>query len=629
MPLPELIPRRLLFGNPEKAAPRLSPDGKRLAYLAPHPESGVLNIWLRTIGQDDDRVITHDHTRPIRRYSFAWDNRHLFYFQDNGGDENWHIFVVDLENESTPARDVTDFGPVVAGINAMSPEHPDTVLVTLNKREPSLFDVYRLTLPSGELEMVAENPGDVVSWVADGSLALRAVMARTPDGFSFLLRVRETEDTDWRTVMTWGPDDEGGPWGFTQDGKGVYLSSNLNADTSGLRLYDLATGTETTLAARPGGDIQGAFTHPVTREIQAVAFNRARHEWRILDESIRPDFEALAALRPDEDFEIVGRDRDDATWLVAFEPDDGPVRYYAWNRAAQTSTFLFATMPELEAYTLAKMTPVEIPSRDGFSLPSYLTLPVGVEPKNLPMVLYVHGGPWARDAWGYDPGVQWLANRGYAVLQVNYRGSSGFGKTFTNAAKREFAGKMHDDLIDGVNWAIAQGYADPARIAIYGGSYGGYATLVGMTFTPDVFACGVDVVGPSSLVTLIESFPAYWKPFLAKTWFAFVGDPSDPAQRADLEARSPLFRLDQITHPLMIAQGANDPRVVQAESDQIVAKMREAGLPVTYLLFPDEGHGFAKPENRMKFNAAAEAFFAEYLGGRVEPAHPGEEAPLA
>ncbi len=629
MALPTLIPRSLLFGNPEKTAPRISPDGLRMTYLAPHPESGVLNIWLRTIGKDDARPITHDHTRPLRRYQWAWDNRHLFYFQDSGGDENWHLFLIDLENETAPARDLTDFGKVVASINASSPEHPQTVLVTINKREPSVFDVYKLTLPSGDLEIVAENPGNIISWVADDALKLRAATIRTPDGFSFQLQVRDTEDSDWRTVTTWGPDDQGSPWGFTKDGQGLYVTSNLDSDTIGLRLLDVATASETLLAESPLGDIQGALVNPRTHVVEAVGFDRARQEWLVLDDAVQEDLDALQSLYPEADVDVVDRNLDDTIWLIAFSSDRSPTRYFVWDRKTQSETFLFTTQPLLAEFQLAQMKPVEIPTSDGFSLPCYLTLPPGVDPKNLPMVLNVHGGPWARDGWGYDPEAQWLANRGYAVLQVNYRGSSGFGKKFFNAAKREFAGKMHDDLIESVQWAIDQGYADPAKVAIYGGSYGGYATLVGLTFTPETFACGVDIVGPSSLVSLIESFPEYWKPFLAKTWYAFVGDPSDAVEKADLEARSPLFKIDQIRKPLLIAQGANDPRVVQAESDRIVAKMREANLPVTYLLFPDEGHGFARPENRMKFYAAAEAFLAETLGGRTEPPHAGEEAPLA
>lgn len=624
----ELIARSVLFGNPQRAFPQISPDGKRLFYLAPHPDSGVLNVWMQTMGQGDARPVTHDTARPVRIYALPYNNRHLIYAQDAGGDENWRLFLVDLDAPDAPARDVTPFEKTVSSILAVSPDHPDTALVTCNKREPTLFDVYALSLPGGELELRAENPGDVVSWLADADLQIRACTARTPDGFSFDLRVRETMDAAWQTLLTWGPDDQGGPRAFRRDGA-LYLLSNVNADTIGLRLLDITTRAQMTLVERANCDVAGVMVNPQTRVAEAIAFNRARQEWHVLDEGVQSDFDALAAFRPGEEFSPVSRDLADTVWLVEFVADDGPVRYFSFDRQTKTPTLLFSNRPELESQPLATMTPVEIPSRDGFSLPSYLTLPVGVEPKNLPMVLNVHGGPWGRDSWGLDVEAQWLANRGYAVLQVNYRGSAGFGKDFYNAAKKEFAGKMHDDLIDAVQWAIDNGYAAKEKIAIYGGSYGGYATLVGMTFTPDTFACGVDLVGPSSLVSLIESFPPYWKPFLAKTWYAFVGDPSDPEQRKDLEARSPLNKIDEIRKPLLIAQGANDPRVTQPESDAIVAKMRAAGLPVTYLLFPDEGHGFARPENRMKFYAAAEAFLGEHLGGACEPAHDGEEPPMA
>jgi dipeptidyl aminopeptidase/acylaminoacyl peptidase len=313
---------------------------------------------------------------------------------------------------------------------------------------------------------------------------------------------------------------------------------------------------------------------------------------------------------------VVSRNLDDTIWVVAYLMDNGPVYWYTYDRATKQATLLFSNQPALEQYTLAKMQPVSFPARDGMTLHGYLTVPVGVEPKNLPLVLSVHGGPWGRDVWGYQPHTQHLANRGYAVLQINFRGSTGYGKAFVNAGDHEWAGKMHTDLIDGKQWAIAQGIADPAKVAIMGGSYGGYATLVGLTFTPQEFVCGVDIVGPSNLLTLLATIPPYWAPL--KTLFTKrVGDPD--TQEEELKARSPLFLADRITKPLLIAQGANDPRVKQSESDQIVEAMRRNGQPVEYLVFPDEGHGFARPENRLKFSAAAEAFLAQYLGGRVEP----------
>ena len=358
---------------------------------------------------------------------------------------------------------------------------------------------------------------------------------------------------------------------------------------------------------------------PRTHAIQAVAFDRLRPVWKVLDPSIQADWDALANIAPGT-MTLAGRDLADRTWIVSFDTDVAGMNYYAYDRSTKKATFLFSASPKFEEFTLAPVKAFEIRSRDGLSLPCYLTLPVGVPSRSLPMVLYVHGGPWARDFWGFEPNAQWLANRGYAVLQVNYRGSAGFGKSFLMAARKQFAGKMHDDLIDAVNWAVGEGIADPKRIGILGASYGGYATLVGLSFTPDVFVCGVDIVGPSNLVTLVESFPDYWKPFLSARWYPIVGDPSNPEDRKDMLARSPITRVDRIRAPLLVGQGANDPRVKQAESDTIVAALRKRGVPVEYIVFPDEGHGFARPENQLKFSTAAEAFLAKHLGGRFEPA---------
>jgi dipeptidyl aminopeptidase/acylaminoacyl peptidase len=357
--------------------------------------------------------------------------------------------------------------------------------------------------------------------------------------------------------------------------------------------------------------------HPKTRMVQAVAFAPGRRTWTVIDPSVQKDFAGIAKL-DDGDFAVVNRDTADATWLVAFTSDRGPIRYFAWDRAAQKGTFLFAHQPKLEGLKLAAMKPVVIKSRDGLNLHAYLTLPVGVPAKNLPLVLFVHGGPWARDSWGFHPYAQWLANRGYACLQVNYRGSTGYGKQFLNAGNKQWGLKMHDDLIDAVNWATKEGIADPKRTSIVGGSYGGYAALAGVTLTPEVFACAVDIVGPSSLKTLVDSIPPYWKPMRAE-FDVRMGNVDDPKDAELLRNASPLHKADKIVRPLLIGQGANDPRVKQAESEQIVAAIEKSGGNVVYVLYPDEGHGFVRPENRIDFNARVEAFLAKYLGGRSEP----------
>jgi dipeptidyl aminopeptidase/acylaminoacyl peptidase len=387
---------------------------------------------------------------------------------------------------------------------------------------------------------------------------------------------------------------------------------------------DIASGAEKVLASSPEVDAGEVMVHPRTHAVQAVSFAPGRTHWTVVDPSVRPDFEALERLY-DGEFTVVNRDAKDATWLVAYSADRGPIRYYAWDRAARKGTLLFSSQPKLDGLALAEMKPVVIPSRDGLRLHSYLTLPVGVPAAGLPLVLLVHGGPWSRDSWGFDPEVQWLANRGYAVLQVNYRGSTGYGKKFLSAGFRQWGLKMHDDLIDAADWAVKQGIADPKKVAIYGGSYGGYAALAGLAFTPEVFACAVDIVGPSNLKTLISSIPPYWKPLRAM-FDVRMGNVDDPKDEALIRNASPLFKADKISRPLLIGQGANDPRVKQAESEQIVAAIEKSQGQATYVVYPDEGHGFARPENRIDFNARAEAFLAACLGGRAEPV-PGDRYP--
>ncbi len=377
----------------------------------------------------------------------------------------------------------------------------------------------------------------------------------------------------------------------------------------------LADGTETVLASDETADVADLIIHPVSREVQAVSFSRERIHWRTLEPSIKASLDAIPRIRRG-DFGLINRDLADKTWLIYFTTDEGPVYYYRFDRTTQKAKLLFANRSALEDQRLAKMEPITLESRDGLTLHGYLTIPPGTTGKQLPTVLLVHGGPWSRDHWGYNGEVQWLANRGYAVLQVNFRGSRGYGKAFLNAGNREWGGKMQDDLVDAVNWAIERGVTDPDRIAIYGGAYGGYATLVALTDTPDLFRCGVDVVGPSNLITFMENLPPYWKPIAPILWDR-VGHPDKDAEF--LRSRSPLFKIERITKPLLIAQGANDPRVKRSESRQIVEILQKAGKEVEYVEYPDEGHGFVRPKNRLDFYARAEEFLAKHLGGRFEP----------
>jgi dipeptidyl aminopeptidase/acylaminoacyl peptidase len=608
----KLIPRTVLVGNPEKMMVRLSPDGERMAYIA--PVNDVLNVWVRTIGENDDRVVTHDDNRGIFRYFWAHDNKHIMYLQDKDGDENWRLYAVDLSTDEE--RDLTPYDNVQVRIVDVSKHHPNTIIITMNKQDERLHDVYRLELDSGDLTLVARNPGNIIGWMTDADFAVRGALATTPTGDTELL-IRDDEDASWESIITWGPEDNmtSFPVGFTKDGGSVYMIDSRNANAGRLVRLDLDTMELEILAEDPIYDVGSVFVDPDTYEILAVSYTKDRQEWVVLDESIRQDFEAISAI-DDGEFGVTSFDDAFDTWSVAFMKDDGPVSFYTFDRGTDEATFLFVHRKDLEEYSLAPMEPVSFTSRDGLTIHGYATFPLNKPRRNLPMILNVHGGPWARDSWGYNPEAQLLANRGYLCLQVNFRGSEGYGKEFLNAGNKEWGGKMHNDLIDAVNWAIDQGYVDPSRIAIYGHSYGGYAALVGATFTPDVFACAIAGMGPSNLVTFINSVPPYWTTML-ENMYKRIGDPR--TEEEFLKERSPLFRVDQIKIPMLIAQGANDVRVKQSESEQIVDAMRAKGIDVEYMLFPDEGHGFAKPENRLKFYGEVEKFLAKYLGGRSEP----------
>jgi dipeptidyl aminopeptidase/acylaminoacyl peptidase len=606
----ELIPRDVLFGNPERLSPRISPDGLRLAYIAPH--EGVLNVWVRSIGSDDFEVVTDDRDRGIRQYAWAHDNRHLLYLQDKGGDENWRLYDVDLASRVT--RDLTPFENVQAQIVALDPAHPSTVLVGLNKDNPQLHDVYRLDLRTGELVKILDNPG-FIGWVADADLVVRAAAAPQADG-GIVIVARDSAEDEWRPVLQIAQEDALATQfvGFDQPGTGLYMVTSVGANAARLVDLEVATGEIEVLSEDPQYDVTGVWVNPQTREPEVVEFLRSRIAHEVLADDVFDDLDKIRRIH-DGDPMRESTDDSNSVWLFGFNTDDGPIRYYSYDRKTKTSTYLFNHRPDLEGYELAKMEPFSFSARDGLTVHGYLSFPPDVERRSLPTVLLVHGGPWARDVWGFHSEAQWFANRGYLCVQVNYRGSTGYGKTFLNAGDKQWGAAMHDDLIDAVEWVVASGYADPDRIGIYGGSYGGYAALVGATFTPDVFACAVDIVGPSNIKTLIESIPPYWAPLVAQ-FHTRVGNPETEAD--ELWARSPLSRVDQIRIPMLIAQGANDPRVKQAESEQIVEAMREKGIPHEYMLFEDEGHGFAKPENRLRFYAAAERFLAHHLGGRCE-----------
>ncbi|MEG4838455.1 S9 family peptidase [Microcoleus sp. B9-D4] len=606
-----LIEREILFGNPEKTSPKLSPDGKYIAYIAPD-EHNVLQVQFRTVGQSDDRQLTADKKRGIRIFFWTYSGEELIYQQDIDGDEKWHLFSVNIQ--SNLVRDLTPFQGVRAHLIALDRNFPNEILVGMNIRDRRKHDLYRINLQNGAVELDTDNPGNIVNWAADAQFQVRAATATNADGGSELV-FRETADKSWESLRSWGPDEEGGAVMFSENGKILYIMGNHDANAKRLIALDLETKQETDLASDPEYDVGGIVVHPTNREIQAVSFYKDKQEWQILDQSIAEDFEAIGKFRPGE-FDLTSRNLADTTWLIAYRTDDGPVYYYAYDRTSKTFTFLFSNQPKLEGLPLSSMEPISYTARDGLIIHGYLTKPVGVSTP-VPTVLLVHGGPWARDTWGYNSQAQWLANRGYAVLQINFRGSTGYGKAFLNAGNREWAAKMHNDLLDGVNWLVETGIAQQDKIAIMGGSYGGYAALVGLTFSPDVFACAVDIVGPSNLITLLQTIPPYWEPRKASLYHRVGNLETEPEF---LKSISPLSFVDRIQKPLLIAQGANDPRVKEAESEQIVHAMKQAGKPVEYVLYTDEGHGFGRPENRLHFYAIAEEFLAKYLGGRFEPA---------
>ena len=606
-----LIPREALFGNPERTKPAISPDGKRLAWL--QPDQGILQVWVQTLGKDDATALSADRQRPIRKFQWGQDGQTILYIQDVKGNEDWHVYAVDLESKQV--RDLTPYEGVHAGIVADSPRHPTEILVELNLQDRARMDVHRIDLKTGEVTLDTRNPGTVSSWAATDDLVVKAGVATRPNGGEELL-VRDSAKEAWRTLTRGGPDDTVELLALTADGKAVLYITSAGAPTARVVQRALSGGPEKVLASNPEVDPADVSVHPTRHVVEGVVFEPGLPAWTLLDPTVKKDFDVFPHISRGFP-EVVSRDRADRTWVVSFRDAQGPTRYFTFDRTTLQGKLLFVDRPKLEGAPLSERKPVHFPARDGLPLHGYLTRPVGATSVG-PMVLFVHGGPWGRDRWKLDPSAQWLANRGYAVLQVNFRGSIGYGRKLLNAGNRQWGKAMQTDLLDAVNWAVKEGVAQKDGLAIMGGSYGGYATLAAAAFHPDVFRCGVDIVGPSNLFTLLRSVPPYWKP-LRSIFNRRIGNIDDPADKQLLESASTLFSADKIKMPLLIAQGANDPRVKQAESEQIVAALEKHGLGVTYVVYPDEGHGFARPENAIDFNARAESFLGQYLGGRVEP----------
>lgn len=620
-PSTPLIERAKLFGNPAKRTARISPDGKWLAWVAPH--NGVQNVWAAPVGDmAKGKPLTNETVRPVAAVLWAPDSSRVLYTNDEGGDENFRLFGVAPTGGAVKA--LTPKGARVE-IVQISRKVKDRILVGLNDRDPKWHDVHSLNLTTGELTLVQRNEG-YAGFVADQDLRLRMALRSAADGSIDVFTMQDgkipatpTEKVEFEDVAATTP------LGFDRAGTTLYLADSRGRDRAAIVARDFATGRNTVVAEDAKADVETGLFDPKTGRIQAFQANYLRAEWKPVDDAVAGDLERLKRELKG-DINITSRTDDDRLWTVAVNDPISVASVHLYDRQAGSLTKLYDTYPDLVGAPLVAMHPREIKSRDGMTLVSYLSLPPGsdtdgdgVPEKPVPLVLNVHGGPRARDEFGYNPEHQWLANRGYAVLSVNYRASTGFGKAFVNAGNAQWGAKMHDDLLDAADWAAKQGITTPEKTAIYGGSYGGYATLAGLAFTPDRFACGVDIVGPSNLVTLLNSIPPYWESFRTQLIRSVGGDPATAEGQAFLKSRSPLTKADAIRKPLLIAQGANDPRVKQAESDQIVAAMQAKNIPVTYVLFPDEGHGFARPENNIAFYAVSEDFLARCLGGRAEP----------
>ena len=628
---PDLIDVEDFFADPPFADPSISPDGTRIAYLAPH--RGRRNVWVRGVDEDHEQAVpvTHDTRRGISTYYWTDDPRWLLYRQDTDGDEAWHLHRVDLDHPDQPAVDLTPLAPG-SRVFAVDPETtvPGTVIVYMNPR-PLFVDVFRVDVATGVTTPLVERTDPAETFLLDRAGRPSWHVSQDAEGTHEIAAV--DPDTGERRIVhrVGGPEH---PMGLfllpTPDGRGALLGDYQDSDDLRLTRIDRDTGEQTVVAAVDGHSLDtlssvadslppSVFVSRRTGEVIAARFTGDRPRVVPLD----PHFAAVqAALERLSDgvLNVVSSDLDEQRWIATFGHDREPTgSTWFYDHATGESRLLSGGDQHPDPALLAPMTPVAFPARDGLPLHGFLTLPVGVAPEGLPLVLLVHGGPWMHDTWGYNATVQFLANRGYAVLRVNFRGSTGHGRRHLTAAIGEFARAMHDDLIDAVDWAVARGYADPDRVGILGGSYGGYAALVGVTVTPDRFAAAVDYVGISDLANFLATLPPFVRANMTNNWIRYVGDPDDPEQLAEMRRRSPITMVDRIRTPLLVAQGANDVRVVQAESDNLVAPLRERGVPVEYLLAEDEGHGFENPENQVLLHRAIERHLATHLGGRAAP----------
>ena len=609
-PAPPLIPLRDFFRNPEGAAYQISPGGDYISWMAPWENR--LNVFVQPVGGGEPRRLTDATKRDLAGYFWAAKDQ-IVYLQDDGGDENFHLFAINADG--TNRQDLTPFPGVRVGVVDDLRDDEDHLLISMNKRDARVFDVFRLNTRTGAMELVAENPGSVSDWVTDHDGKVRAAVQT--DGVNTELLYRATEEEPLKKVLVTDFRESVSPLFFTFDNKELYAASNLGRDKTAIVRLDPATGKELELIfEHPEVDTSALLASDKRKVITAAAFTRDRQEYHFFDEWRRDLQKKLEEKLPGVEVALSSMNLDEDKFIVRSHSDRTRGAFWFYDTKTDELRKLADVSPWLDENQMAAMKPVRVTARDGLVLPGYLTLPPGVEPKNLPAVLLVHGGPWARDDWGFDGGAQFLANRGYAVLQINFRGSTGYGRAFWEKGFKQWGKTMQDDVTDAARWIVSEGIADPKRIAIYGGSYGGYAALAGMAFTPGVYAAGISFVGPSNLFTLLETVPPYWEP-MRKMNYEMIGDPEKDKEL--LTAASPLFSADKIQSPLLIAQGANDPRVKKAESDQIVEALKKRGVDVPYIVRENEGHGFANEENRMYFYRAVERFLAKHLGGRTEP----------
>lgn len=603
-----IIPLEDFFKNPEKSSYQISPDGKYFSFMAPYENR--MNIFIQEIGKDSVTQLTEEKDRDISGYFWANNNRILF-LKDTGGDENYQLYGISIDG--TNLLPLTAFEGVRTMIIDDLPEIESEVIVGLNKRNPEIFDPYRLNIENGKLALLAENPGNIQGWMTDHDGKLRIAIAL--DGVNQSLLYRDSEDSPFKTVITTNFKESLTPYVFTEDNLKLYATSNLGRDKDALVVFNPKTGQEEKfLYENSSYDISGIAYSKKEKELKGVSYMAHDGLKRyFFDEDWKNMFSKIEKRVNSVPFGLVDITKEEDKMIIVTYSDKSPGNYYLYDVKTDSLTHIANIYPWLSEENMATMNCVKYNSRDGLEIEAYLTLPKGYTmetAKNLPVIINPHGGPWASDSWGFNPEVQFLANRGYAVFQMNFRGSTGFGRKFWEASFKQWGQKMQNDITDGVNWLVDKGVADSTRIAIYGGSYGGYATLAGLTFTPDLYTCGIDYVGVSNLFTFLNTIPPYWKPML-DMMHEMVGDPK--ADSTMLAKVSPVFHVDQIKAPLFIAQGANDPRVNKAESDQVVEALKKRNVDVQYMVKDNEGHGFHNEENRFEFYKAMEKFLGEHM----------------